>query len=153
MSSSYDSLRNGWTFVRLKGCWLEGVSLLPHSPARTGNWLLFCQKARYILVVFLLSYWENRKKKRKSYMSVFVIVLQRNPLVNLPKESTIITFIWPYRKGAPLSRFILPFLKEFIYLFKCGPCQEGKGCLTWLSDGEPFQKNSSLLRTEGKGMH
>lgn len=50
-------------------------------------------------------------------MSVFVIVLQRNPLVNLPKESTIITFIWPYRKGAPLSRFILPFLKEFIYLF------------------------------------
>lgn len=59
----------------------------------------------------------KQKKKRKSYMSVFVIVLQRNPLVNLPKEPTIITFIWPYRKGAPLSRFILPFLKEFIYLF------------------------------------
>ena len=58
--------------MRLKGCWLEGVSLLPHWPARTGNWLFFCQNARYILVVFLLTNWGGgeRKNKKKEVLHV-----------------------------------------------------------------------------------
>lgn len=111
-SSSYDSLRNGWRFARLKSCWLERISLLPCWPARTGNWLLFCQKARYILVVFLLSYWggggEREIKKEKFYMSFFLLCSREIPWSSCQNKESELTFIWPYQKGTPLSCFILP---------------------------------------------
>lgn len=101
--SSYDSLRNGWRFVRL----LAGKSK-PSSTLARKDWELaaILSKGEVYPGCFpaiLPGMGGEEEKKRKSYTSVFVIVLQRNPLVILPKERTRVTFIWPYQKGTPLS--------------------------------------------------
>lgn len=104
--SSYDSLRNGWGIEKLKGCWLTGVSLLPHWPARTENWL-FCQNARYILFVFLLPYrvWggagagkkkeRERGKKGSLTFMVFLLLCSRGIPWSSSQKKEPVTFIWP----------------------------------------------------------
>lgn len=150
--SSYDSLRNGWRIERLKGCWLAGVSLLPHWPARTENWL-FCQNTKYIIIVFLLSYrvrggggeWEWQRGERREFLHLwfFVIMLQRNPLVTLLEERTSYLYL-ALAEGNTFSSFHFFFSNVFIYLFKCWPCQKEKGYLTWLPDGKSFQKKTQF---------
>lgn len=88
---------------------------MPSSTLASKNWELFCQKARHILVVFLLSYQDERKKKvtkikRNSYTSVSVTVLQRNPfVVILPKKEPELPLFDPKQKNTPLPLFILHF--------------------------------------------
>lgn len=161
--SSYDSPRNGWRIERLKGCWLAGVSLLPHWPARTENWL-FCQNAKYIMVVFLLSYWvqggggvesEREGKEEKSNIhGFFVIVLQRNPLITLPEERTSYLYL-ALTEGNTFSSFHFTFSNFLFFFFflHVGHAKRKKDISLDSQMENHSKKTSSLLRTGERGIY
>lgn len=89
-------VRNGWRFVNLKVFWLDGICLLPHWPAKTGNysakkpgisWLFSCYRTK------MKEKKSNKNKKELLHVCFCYCAPEESLRRHLAKERTRVTFI------------------------------------------------------------